>query len=216
MENPTLERMEAWRDQATERLSLFARSNAIEEPIGIGEECYQLGEDCYKPDGYDQFRWVTEDQFDSVLPPGIEHDRYIAMTNMTGFDDVAKEWSANWNDPGYWHDAAADALWSSNDGAYWTTRDEDPSDAVMARATAASQIALELDAIISSNARRRTSDYCMTSSIPSMTWTVKATSGTTAPTRPKPPAKPSESISSMARSRRKPCTADGTPTGTGI
>ena len=43
MENPTLERMEAWRDQATERLSLFARSNAIEEPIGIGEECYQLG-----------------------------------------------------------------------------------------------------------------------------------------------------------------------------
>ena len=204
MDNPTLERMEAWRDQATERLSLFARSNAIEEPIGIGEECYQLGEDCYKPDGYDQFRWVTEDQFDSVLPPGIEHDRYIAMTNMTGFDDVAKEWSANWNDPGYWHDAAADALWSSNDGAYWTTRDEDPSDAVMARATA------------SSNARRRTSDCYMTSSIPSMTWTVKATSGTTAPTRPKPPAKPSESISSMARSRRKPCTADGTPTGTGI
>ena len=52
MENPTLEQMEAWRDQATERLSLFARSNAIEEPIGIGEECYQLGEDCYKPDGY--------------------------------------------------------------------------------------------------------------------------------------------------------------------
>ncbi len=146
MENPTLEQMEAWRDQATERLSLFARSNAIEEPIGIGEECYQLGEDCYKPDRYDQFRWVTEDQFDSVLPPGIEHDRYIAMTNMTGFDDEIKEWSANWNDPGYWHDAAADALWSSNDGAYWTTRDEDPSDAVMARATAASQIALELDA----------------------------------------------------------------------
>ena len=31
----------------------------------------------------------------------------------------------------------------------------------------------------------------------------KATSDTTAPTRPKPPAKPSESISSMARSRRK-------------
>ena len=87
MKKPTLERMEAWRDQATERLSLFARSNAIEEPIGIGEECYQLGEDCYKPDRYDQFRWVTEDQFDSVLPPGIEHDRYIAMTNMTGFDD---------------------------------------------------------------------------------------------------------------------------------
>ena len=55
------------------------------------------------------------------------------MTNMTGFDDEIKEWSANWNDPGYWHDAAADALWSSNDGAYWTTRDEDPSDAVMAR-----------------------------------------------------------------------------------
>lgn len=79
MENPTLEQMEAWRDQATERLSLFARSNAIEEPIGIGEECYQLGEDCYKPDRYDQFRWVTEDQFDSVLPPGIEHDRYIAI-----------------------------------------------------------------------------------------------------------------------------------------
>ena len=84
MENPTLERMEAWRDQATERLSLFARSNAIEEPIGIGEECYQLGEDCYKPDGYDQFRWVTEDQFDSVTPTGNrtrpvhrhdEHDR---------------------------------------------------------------------------------------------------------------------------------------------
>lgn len=216
MENPTLERMEAWRDQATERLSLFARSNAIEEPIGIGEECYQLGEDCYKPDRYDQFRWVTEDQFDSVLPPGIEHDRYIAMTNMTGFDDEIKEWSANWNDPGYWHDAAADALWSSNDGAYWTTRDEDPSDAVMARATAASQIALELDAIISSNARRRTSDCCTTSSIPSTAWTRKATSDTIAPTRPKPPAKPSESISSMARSRRKPCTADGTPTGTGI
>lgn len=51
MENPTLEQMEAWRDQATERLSLFSRSNAIEEPIGIGEECYQLGEDCYKPTG---------------------------------------------------------------------------------------------------------------------------------------------------------------------
>ena len=84
MKKPTLERMEAWRDQATERLSLFARSNAIEEPIGIGEECYQLGDDCCKPDRYDQFRWVTEDQFDSVLPPGIEHDRYIAMTNMTG------------------------------------------------------------------------------------------------------------------------------------
>ena len=99
MENPTLEQMEAWRDQATERLSLFSRSNAIEEPIGIGEECYQLGEDCYKPDRYDQFRWVTEDQFDSVLPPGIEHDRYIAMTNMTGFDDEIKEWSANWNTP---------------------------------------------------------------------------------------------------------------------
>ena len=146
MKKPTLERMEAWRDQATERLSLFARSNAIEEPIGIGEECYQLGEDCYKPDRYDQFRWVTEDQFDSVLPPGIEHDRYIAMTNMTGFDDEIKEWADNWNDPGYWHDVAADALWSSNDGAYWTTRDEDPSDAVMARALAASQIALELDA----------------------------------------------------------------------
>lgn len=145
MENPTLEQMEAWRDQATERLSLFARSNAIEEPIGIGEECYQLGEDCYKPDRYDQFRWVTEDQFDSVLPPGIEHDRYIAMTNMTSFDDEIKEWSTNWNDPGYWHDAAADALWSSNDGAYWTTRDEDPSDAVTARAVAASQIAVELD-----------------------------------------------------------------------
>ena len=170
MENPTLEQMEAWRDQATERLSLFARSNAIEEPIGIGEECYQLGEDCYKPDGYDQFRWVTEDQFDSVLPPGIEHDRYIAMTNMTGFDDVAKEWSANWNDPGYWHDAAADALWSSNDGAYWTTRDEDPSDAVMRAPPPHRRSPLNWTPIISSNARRRTSDCYMTSSIPSMTW----------------------------------------------
>ena len=47
MENPTLERMEAWRDQATERLSLFARSNAIEEPIGIGEERHHLGEDSH-------------------------------------------------------------------------------------------------------------------------------------------------------------------------
>ena len=92
MENPTLERMEAWRDQATERLSLFARSNAIEEPIGIGEECYQLGEDCYKPDGYDQFRWVTEDQFDSVLPPGIEHDRYFRRTHTCTWDWLICNW----------------------------------------------------------------------------------------------------------------------------
>lgn len=147
MKKPTLERMEAWRDQATERLSLFARSNAIEEPIGIGEECYQLGEDCYKPDRYDQFRWVTEDQFDSVLPPGIEHDRYIAMTNTFDFDGEAKEWADNWNDPEYWDDAADEALGEGQaDGAYWTTRDEDPSDANSARALAASQIALELDA----------------------------------------------------------------------
>lgn len=56
MEKPTLEQMEAWRDQATERLSVLARNNAIEEPIEIGEECYQLGDDCCKPDGYGQFR----------------------------------------------------------------------------------------------------------------------------------------------------------------
>lgn len=146
MKKPTLERMEAWRDQATERLSLFARSNAIEEPIGIGEECYQLGEDCYKPDGYGQFRWVTEDQFDSVLPPGIEHDRYVAMTNTFDFDGEVKEWADNWNDPEYWDDAADEALGDGQaDGAYWTTRDEDPADANSARALAASQIALELD-----------------------------------------------------------------------
>nr|WP_278753325.1 hypothetical protein [Bifidobacterium catenulatum] len=101
MEKPTLEQMEAWRDQATERLSVLARNNAIEEPIEIGEECYQLGDDCCKPDGYGQFRWVTEDQFDSVLPPGIEHDRYVAMTNTFDFDDEAKEWADNWNDPEY-------------------------------------------------------------------------------------------------------------------
>lgn len=40
MKKPTLEQMEAWRDQATERLSVLARNNAIEEPIEIGEECY--------------------------------------------------------------------------------------------------------------------------------------------------------------------------------
>ena len=146
MKKPTLERMEAWRDQATERLSLFARSNAIEEPIGIGDECYQLGDDCCKPDGYGQFRWVTEDQFDSVLPPGIEHDRYVTMTNTVGFDDEIEEWADNWNDPEYWDDAADEALGEGQaDGAYWTTRDEDPSDANSARALAASQIALELD-----------------------------------------------------------------------
>lgn len=146
MEKTTLEQMEAWRDKATERLALIARSNAIEKPIGNGEECYQLGEDCRKPDGYGQFRWVTEDQFDSVLPPGIEHDRYITMTNMTDFDDVVREWAVNWNDPEYWHDAAGEALEDGTaDGAYWTTRDEDPADASSARVLAASQIALELD-----------------------------------------------------------------------
>ena len=147
MENPTLEQMEAWRDQATERLVLLARNNAIEEPIEIGEECYQLGEDCYKPDGYDQFRWATEDQFDSVLPPGVEHDRYITMTNTLDFEDEIKEWSTNWNDPEYWNEAADGALWSDGqvDGAYWTTRDEDPETAASVRALAASQIAVELD-----------------------------------------------------------------------
>lgn len=146
MEKPTLEQMEAWRDQATERLSVLARNNAIEEPIEIGEECYQLGDDCCKPDGYGQFRWVTEDQFDSVLPPGIEHDRYVTMTNTVGFDDEIEEWADNWNDPEYWDDAADEALGEGQaDGAYWTTRDEDPADANSARALAASQIALELD-----------------------------------------------------------------------
>lgn len=146
MKKPTLEQMKAWRDKATERLSVLARNNAIEEPIEIGEECYQLGDDCCKPDGYGQFRWVTEDQFDSVLPPGIEHDRYVTMTNTVGFDDEIKEWADNWNDPEYWDDAADEALGEGQaDGAYWTTRDEDPSDANSARALAASQIALELD-----------------------------------------------------------------------
>lgn len=89
---------------------------------------------------------MTEDQFDSVLPPGIEHDRYVAMTNTFDFDDEAKEWADNWNDPEYWDDAADEALGDGQaDGAYWTTRDEDPADANSARALAASQIALELD-----------------------------------------------------------------------
>ena len=185
MKKPTLEQMKAWRDKATERLSVLARNNAIEEPIEIGDECYQLGDDCCKPDGYGQFRWVTEDQFDSVLPPGIEHDRYVTMTNTVGFDDEIEEWADNWNDPEYWDDAADEALGEGQaDGAYWTTRDEDPSDANSARALAASQIALELDASISSNARRRTSDYCMTSSTPFMTRIRKATSDTTAPGHP--------------------------------
>lgn len=127
MKKPTLEQMKAWRDKATERLSVLARNNAIEEPIESGEECYQLGDDCCKPDGYGQFCWVTEDQFDSVLPPGIEHDRYVAMTNTFDFDGEAKEWADNWNDPEYWDDAADEALGDGQaDGAYWTTRDEDP------------------------------------------------------------------------------------------
>lgn len=130
MKKPTLEQMKAWRDKATERLSVLARNNAIEEPIESGEECYQLGDDCCKPDGYGQFCWVTEDQFDSVLPPGIEHDRYVAMTNTFDFDGEAKEWADNWNDPEYWDDAADEALGDGQaDGAYWTTRDEDPADA---------------------------------------------------------------------------------------
>lgn len=146
MKKPTLEQMKAWRDKATEQLSVLARNNAIEEPIESGEECYQLGDDCCKPDGYGQFCWVTEDQFDSVLPPGIEHDRYVAMTNTFDFDGEAKEWADNWNDPEYWDDAADEALGDGQaDGAYWTTRDEDPADANSARALAASQIALELD-----------------------------------------------------------------------
>lgn len=119
MKKPTLEQMKAWRDQATERLSVLARNNAIEEPIESGEECYQLGDDCCKPDGYGQFRWVTEDQFDSVLPPGIEHDRYVAMTNTFDFDGEAKEWADNWNDPEYWDDAADEALGDGQaDGAF--------------------------------------------------------------------------------------------------
>ncbi len=100
MKKPTLEQMKAWRDKATERLSVLARNNAIEEPIESGEECYQLGDDCCKPDGYGQFCWVTEDQFDSVLPPGIEHDRYVAMTNND--EDTSRQ---------------AESLWRSDDWA---------------------------------------------------------------------------------------------------
>lgn len=61
MTKPTLEQMYAWRKDMTERLSAPARLNAIYEPIGIGEQCYQLGEDA-------KFRWVTEEQFDAILP----------------------------------------------------------------------------------------------------------------------------------------------------
>lgn len=97
-----------------------------------------------------------------------------------------------------------------------TTRDEDPSDAVMARATAASQIALELDA---DNLIERTPEnigllHDIVDTVHDMDG--ESDLGYYRAYPSKPPAKPSESISSMARSRRKPCTADGTPTGTGI
>ena len=140
MTKPTLEQMYAWRKDMTERLSAPARLNAIYEPIGIGEQCYQLGEDA-------KFRWVTEEQFDAILPPGIEHDRYVAMTNTFDSDGTVEEWAENWDSPSYWARAAEDALDDGQaEGAYWTTRDEDPDVAAAARALAASQIALELDA----------------------------------------------------------------------
>lgn len=185
MKKPTLEQMKAWRDKATERLSVLARNNAIEEPIESGEECYQLGDDCCKPDGYGQFCWVTEDQFDSVLPPGIEHDRYVAMTNTFDFDGEAKEWADNWNDPEYWDDAADEAL--------GTVRPTEPTGqhATRIRPTPTApapsprrRSPSNWTATISSNARRRTSDYCMTSSTPSTTRIRKATSDTTAPGHP--------------------------------
>lgn len=139
MTKPTLEQMYAWRKDMTERLSAPARLNAIYEPIEIGEQCYQLGEDA-------KFRWVTEEQFDAILPPGIEHDRYVAMTNTFDSDGTVEEWAENWDSPSYWARAAEDALDDGQaEGAYWTTRDEDPDVAAAARALAASQIALELD-----------------------------------------------------------------------
>ena len=103
MTKPTLEQMYAWRKDMTERLSAPARLNAIYEPIEIGEQCYQLGEDA-------KFRWVTEEQFDAILPPGIEHDRYVAMTNTFDSDGTVEEWAENWDSPSYWARAAEDAL----------------------------------------------------------------------------------------------------------
>ena len=97
--------------------------------IGIGEQCYQLGEDA-------KFRWVTEEQFDAILPPGIEHDRYVAMTNTFDSDGTVEEWAENWDSPSYWARAAEDALDDGQaEGAYWTTRDEDPDVAAAARAS---------------------------------------------------------------------------------
>lgn len=97
-----------------------------------------------------------------------------------------------------------------------TTRDEDPDVAAAARALAASQIALELDA---DNLIERTPEnigllHDIVDTVHDMD--PESDLGYYRAYPSKPPAKPSESISPMARSRRKPCTADGTPTGTGI
>ena len=127
------------------RLSDLARKNEIEGMIKIGDECYQLGEPSILPDGYERFRWVTEDQFESLLPPGINQDRYITITNMIPSDEAIEEWYANWNDPEYWSAAAENALeHGERGGAYRTTRNDDQETAASVRALAASQIAVEL------------------------------------------------------------------------
>ena len=87
------------------RLSDLARKNEIKGTIKIGDECYQLGEPSILPDGYERFRWVTEDQFESLLPPGINQDRYITITNTIPSDEAVEEWYTNWNDPEYWSTA---------------------------------------------------------------------------------------------------------------
>ena len=127
------------------RLSDLARKNEIKGTIKIGDECYQLGEPSILPDGYERFRWVTEDQFESLLPPGINQDRYITITNTILSDEAVEEWYTNWNDPEYWSMAAEKTLeHGKRDGAYRTIRNDDPETAASVRALAASQIAVEL------------------------------------------------------------------------
>mgnify|MGYP000841945199 FL=1 len=126
------------------RLSDLARKNEIKGTIKIGDECYQLGEPSILPDGYERFRWVTEDQFESLLPPGINQDRYITITNTIPSDEAVEEWYTNWNDPEYWSMAAEKTLeHGKRDGAYLTIRNDDPETAASVRALAASQIAVE-------------------------------------------------------------------------
>ena len=125
------------------RLSDLARKNEIKGTIKIGDECYQLGEPSILPDGYERFRWVTEDQFESLLPPRNQPDRYITITNTIPSDEAVEEWYTNWNDPEYWSMAAEKTLeHGKRDGAYRTIRNDDPKPPPAC--LAASQIAVEL------------------------------------------------------------------------